>query len=219
MDRDLCVVADAAQSFGSILRGRRTGQFGQVTATSFFPAKPLGCCGDGGEVNTDDDDLATAMRSLRLHGQGSGKSDTICVGFNARFDTMQAAVLLQKLMIFDDELLRRQAITDRYGAELRGVVAVSVADGATRAWARSMVQSGQWDSLSDLLRLAGIPPNVYNPEPLHKQTAYLGFPRAKERIAVSEMLSRQVVSLRMHLYLKADDQRRVVAMMIKHSTS
>ena len=133
---------------------------------------------------------------------------------------MQAAVLLQKLMIFDDELLRGQAIADRYGAELRGMLKVpSVAEGATSAWAQSTVQSDQRDSLSDSLRLAGIAPNVYHPVPLHKQTAFLGFPRANEMLAVSEMLSRQVVSLPTHLYLKADDQRCVVEMMIKHSTS
>ena len=210
-DRDLWVMADAAQSFGSTLRGRRAGQFGQVTATSFFPAKPLGCYGDGGAVFTDDAELAALMHSLRVHGKGADKYDNVRVGLNARLDTIQAAVLLQKLSIFEDELASRQRVSERYATGLQGIVEVpALAEGATSAWAQYTVKVDKRDALATSLAAVGIPTNIYYPVPLHQQTAYLGFPRAHEVLKTAESLSRHVLSLPMSPYLSNQDLDRVV---------
>lgn len=208
----LWLLADAAQSFGAVYRGRRVGQLGAVAATSFFPAKPLGCYGDGGAAFTDNDDLASAMRSLRVHGQGSGKYDNVRVGTNARLDTLQAAILLEKLAVFEDELAAREAIAVRYEAGLAGAVAVPrVPEGSSSAWAQYTVRAADRDGLAAALKVVGVPTAVYYPTPLHRQPAYRGYPTAGEGLPVAEHLAREVLSLPMHPYLTAEAQQRAVA--------
>jgi dTDP-4-amino-4,6-dideoxygalactose transaminase len=210
LQHDLVLVADAAQSFGATWRNRRVGSIGDVSCTSFFPAKPLGCYGDGGAVFTDDDDLAVALRSLRQHGQGTDKYDIARVGINGRLDTMQAAILLAKLAIFDDELAARRRVADRYDAALTGLVDVPGRRASTTsAWAQYTVQSTDRDGLAAALAADGIPTAVYYPMPLHYQPAYGNAPTAGA-LAAGERLAQRVLSLPMHPYLDAATQDRIV---------
>ena len=208
---DLLVLADAAQSFGATLDRRRVGGFGDATATSFFPAKPLGCYGDGGAVFTDDEELAAVMRSLRAHGQGSNKYDTARIGLNARLDTIQAAVLLVKLGCFERELAQRNEVAERYRAALSGLVPVpSLIPGATSAWAQYTLRTTRRDEVRQALRRAGIPTAVYYPRPLHLQTAFTDSLVSPGGCPVSESLSEEVLSLPMGPYLRKDQQDRVI---------
>ena len=210
-EKDIWLIADAAQSFGSTIDGRRSGQFGDATATSFFPAKPLGCYGDGGAIFTDDDELATVIRSLRVHGQGADKYDNVRIGTNARLDTIQAAILLEKLSIFDDELERRQAVADRYDQGLRHLVEVpTLVEGRTSAWAQYTIKLEQRDAAAASLKELGVPTNVYYPNPLHTLTAFRNFPRAADHLEMAEELSQIVLSLPMHPYLEVADQERII---------
>jgi dTDP-4-amino-4,6-dideoxygalactose transaminase len=209
----LWVLCDAAQSFGAEYRGRKLGTIGMATSTSFFPAKPLGCYGDGGAVFTDDDELAAVMRSLRVHGQGSDKYDNVRIGMNGRLDTMQAAVLIEKLKIFPDEIDARQRIAERYSAALGDIATVPVvADGSTSVWAQytlRMPNRGR-DALAATLKAKGVPTAIYYPKPLHQQTAYRKFPSAGNGLPVSERLAAEVISLPMHPYLAEAVQDRVI---------
>ncbi len=210
-DAGLWVLADAAQSLGGTLDGQPVGSLADVTATSFFPAKPLGCYGDGGAVFVDDGDMADRVRSLRVHGKGKSRYDNVRIGMNSRLDTLQAAVLLAKLAIFDDELARRQRVAARYAEGLAGVVGVpSVAAGATSAWAAYTVTAPGRDRLAAALRRSGIATAVYYPRPLHHQPAFAAFPVAPGGLAVSERLATEVLSLPMHPYLEPAAQDRVV---------
>ena len=206
----LRVLTDAAQSFGATLNGSPVGSFGDATATSFFPAKPLGCFGDGGAVFTDDDDLAAVVRSLRTHGQGADKYDTVRVGVNARLDTLQAAVLLVKLAHFERELEQRDEVVARYNAALSDSVQVpSLIPGATSAWAQYTIRVDRRDALRDALGEAGIPTAVYYPKPLHQQPAFAAAPVAPGGCSVADEASREVLSLPMGPYLPEDQQGRV----------
>jgi dTDP-4-amino-4,6-dideoxygalactose transaminase len=206
----LKVLSDAAQAFGATLDERRTGTFGDATATSFFPAKPLGCYGDGGAVFTDDDELAAQLRSIRVHGQGSDKYDNVRIGINGRLDTLQAAVLLEKLAIFPDEMGARQAVADRYAAGLGNVVVTPpVIEGATSIWAQYTVKLENRDAVSVACKAAGIPTAIYYPIPLSNQTGYSGYPSAPGGVPVSEDLSRCVLSLPMHPYLEPEVQETI----------
>ena len=211
-EHGLFVLADAAQSLGASLEGRPVGSLADVTATSFFPAKPLGCYGDGGAVFTDDDDTAEKLRSLRVHGRGADKHDSVRIGINGRLDTLQAAVLLVKLEIFTDELACRHQVALRYHEELAGVVTrPDILPGATSAWAQYTVRAQRRDELVSGLRQVGIPTAVYYRRPLHRQAAFHRFPVASGGLPVSERLADEVVSLPIHPYLDPADQDRVVA--------
>jgi dTDP-4-amino-4,6-dideoxygalactose transaminase len=208
----LFVLSDAAQSFGAALGNRRVGTFGEVTATSFFPAKPLGCYGDGGAVFTDDDDLADLMRSLRVHGQGSDKYDNVHVGMNGRLDTIQAAVLIEKLAVFDDEIAARQRVADRYSAALSAIAVVpALAPGATSVWAQYTLVIPNRDRVAAALKAEGIPTAIYYPIPLTRQTGYRHFPCVTGGVPVSEKMATQVISLPMHPYLDPAVQDRIIA--------
>ena len=210
----LFVVADAAQSFGARARGQRTGTFGLATATSFFPAKPLGCYGDGGAIFTDDDGLAEVMRSIRLHGKGGDKYDIVRVGINGRLDTLQAAILIEKLAIFEDEIAARQAVADRYSRGLRELGGTpGVPDGMASVWAQYTltVPGGRRDGLAKALAAKGIPTMVYYPRGLHEQTAYRHHPLPEGGVPVATRLPRDVLSLPMHPYLDAATQDRIIA--------
>ena len=208
---DLWILCDAAQSFGASYRGRKLGTIGAATSTSFFPAKPLGCYGDGGAVFTNDDELAAIMRSLRVHGQGSDKYDNVRIGMNGRLDTMQAAVLIEKLKIFPDEIAARDRVAKRYNEMLGDVVAVPVvAEGNTSVWAQYTMRVPNRDALAAALKAKGVPTAIYYPKPLHQQTAYSKFPCAGNGVPVSERLAGEVLSLPMHPYLEEAVQDRII---------
>jgi dTDP-4-amino-4,6-dideoxygalactose transaminase len=207
------VLDDAAQSFGASYRGRRLGGFGTITATSFFPAKPLGCYGDGGAIFTDDADLADTLRSIRVHGQGSDKYDNVRLGLTGRLDTMQAAVLIEKLKIFEDEIAARNQGAERYARDLGNVVTVPhIAAGNTSVWAQYTIRlpHGDRDGFAAALKAEGVPTAIYYPKSMHQQTAYRHFPVADGGLPVSETLSSDVISLPMHPYLDEATQARVV---------
>ena len=201
-------ISDAAQGFGGSYKGRRVGSgLADVTTTSFFPAKPLGCYGDGGAVFTDDDALADIMRSICLHGKGVGKYDVVRIGVNSRLDTIQAAVLLPKLAIFADELEKRHEIANAYSARLADHVATPIlAEGEDRfAWAQYTLKLGNRGAVQASLKEAGIPSAVYYPLPMHLQPAYLEFGKGEGSLPVAERLSQEVLSLPMHPYLTSDE--------------
>jgi dTDP-4-amino-4,6-dideoxygalactose transaminase len=210
----LWMLSDAAQSFGATYHDRKIGTIGIATATSFFPAKPLGCYGDGGAVFTDDAALADVMRSLRVHGQGSDKYDNVRIGINGRMDTIQAAILLEKLKIFPDEMEKRDVIAARYNTALADVATVPrLLPGCTSIWAQYTIKvaAGKRDRLPGLLKQQGIPTAIYYPKPLHRQTAYRNFPVAGNGLPISDMIAQDVISLPMHPYLDRDVQDRIVS--------
>jgi dTDP-4-amino-4,6-dideoxygalactose transaminase len=207
------VLDDAAQGFGATYKGRRLGTFGLATATSFFPAKPLGCYGDGGAIFTDDAELADTLRSVRVHGQGSDKYDNVRLGLTGRIDTMQAAILIEKLKIFPDEIAARDAVARRYNEGLGHVAIVPrVAPDCTSVWAQYTIRlpHGGRDALASTLKAQGIPTAIYYPRSLHQQTAYRNFPVAADGLPVSEKLSTEVISLPMHAYLDESTQERII---------
>ena len=205
---------DAAQGFGASYKGRRLGTFGLATATSFFPAKPLGCYGDGGAIFTDDDALAETLRSIRVHGQGSDKYDNVRIGITGRLDTMQAAILIEKLKIFEDEIAARNAVAERYARGLGNVVTVPrLATGCTSVWAQYTIRLPKGPTATALraaLKAQGIPTAIYYPKSMHQQTAYRDFPVADGGLPVSERLSADVISLPMHAYLDEATQERII---------
>jgi dTDP-4-amino-4,6-dideoxygalactose transaminase len=210
----LAVIDDAAQAFGADTKGRKIGTLAPVTTTSFFPAKPLGCYGDGGGVFTDDDALADLIKSLRNHGQGADRYDNVRVGMTGRLDTIQAAVLLEKLTIFPDEIVARERIARRYNAKLADVVTVPhIANEHASVWAQYTIRvpAGRRDALAAGLRAQGIPTAMYYPKPAHRQTAYRHYPVADGGLPVTDKLAREVISLPMHAYLDEATQDRIVA--------
>ncbi len=210
----LFVLDDAAQAFGATYKNRRLGALAPATATSFFPAKPLGCYGDGGAVLTDDDELAQTMRSIRVHGEGRDKYDCVRIGLNGRLDTIQAAVLIEKLKIFPEEMVARERIARRYAAGLADVAAVPrLAPGSTSVWAQYTLRlkPGRRDRLAVALKSQGIPTAIYYPMPLHRQQCYQHFPIAEGGAPVGERLAEEVISLPMHAYLDEATQDRIIA--------
>jgi len=210
----LWIVSDAAQSFGGRYRGRAVGQLAELTTTSFFPSKPLGCYGDGGAILTDDDELAACVDSLRVHGKGADKYDNVRIGVNSRLDAIQAAILKEKLAIFPDELTARARIARRYSDELCDTVRTPhMANNVSSAWAAyTVVLDGHdRDKVAAGLKQAGISTAIYYPVPLHRQTAYRDFPRANRNgLPRSERLANSVLSLPMHPYLDEATQDRVI---------
>ncbi len=212
---NLWIMADGAQSYGATYKGRHVGQIGHMSTTSFFPAKPLGCYGDGGAIFTDDDQLATIIKSLRVHGQGSDKYDNVRVGMNGRLDTMQAAILIEKLKIFPSEIIARQKLADKYNQGLQDIVQTPpVIAGATSVWAQYTLQLPEGidrNVFANSLKDDGIPSMVYYVKPLHQQAAYKHFPTATgENLPVSEKLSARVISLPMSGYVTDDESDRVI---------
>jgi dTDP-4-amino-4,6-dideoxygalactose transaminase len=207
------ILDDAAQGFGGSYKGRSVGTFGHATATSFFPAKPLGCYGDGGAVLTDDEELLAVLKSVRVHGGGSDKYDNVRLGLTARLDTIQAAILLEKLKIFQDEIETRNRVAARYTRALQDVATVPVVpEGYTSVWAQYTLRlpHGKRDDLARALQAEGIPTAIYYAKPLHRQTAYRDFPVAAAGLAVSDRLADEVISLPMHAYLDEPTQDRIV---------
>lgn len=214
--RVITVIEDAAQSFGGEYKGRKAGSFGQIACTSFFPAKPLGCYGDGGMCFTDDDRFVEILRSIRSHGQGSDKYENIRIGINGRLDTLQAAILLAKFAIFPEEIGLRQEVARRYNELLAGFVATpEIPEGCKSAWSQYSILVRDGAKRSDLmakLKEAGIPTAIYYPKPLHSQTAFAGLGYKEGDFPVSEDCARRIFSLPMHPYLAVGDQRRIAAL-------
>ncbi len=219
---DLWLLADAAQSFGASFKGRKVGTIGLATATSFYPAKPLGCYGDGGAIFTDNDELAEILKSLRIHGQGSHRYDCARIGMNGRLDTLQAAILLEKLAIFAEEIVQREKIAARYHEAFKGLVQVQkVLPQIQSVWAQYTIilEKGRRDRIVQALSEKGIPTAVHYPKPLHFQPAYCGFPcsggsfgnESKNSLPVAEDLAERVLSLPMHPYLSTISQERIIA--------
>jgi len=217
----LAFISDAAQGFGASFKGRRVGSgIADITTTSFFPAKPLGCYGDGGAVFTDDDRIADVIRSICLHGKGKEKYDVVRVGVNSRLDTLQAAILLPKLAAFGDELEKRHAVARRYTERLKDHVATpQSAEGDERfAWAQYTVKVADRDGVQARLKAAGVPSNVYYPRPMHLQSAYLEYGAGEGSLPVAEQLSRVVLSLPMHPYLSEQEVDQVSAALMSAIT-
>lgn len=216
----LFVLDDGAQSFGGYMDDHRVGTLAQVTTTSFFPAKPLGCYGDGGAVFTDDDNIAVAVRSIREHGKGLEKYEIVRVGLNSRLDTIQAAVLLAKLAVFDAEIESRNRIASLYNQALKDVVITpTMMTGARSVWAQYTIRCENRDGLAAHLKAAGIPSAVYYPRPMHLQTAYRDFGAGERSLPVSEKMSGDVLSLPMHPYLSEDDVERITNAICSYRSS
>jgi len=215
----LAIIEDAAQSFGGLYKGRRACAFGRIACTSFFPAKPLGCYGDGGMCFTNDAGLDGILRSIRVHGQGSDKYENVRIGINGRLDTLQAAILLAKFSIFPEEIEQRQAVAGRYGELLAGAVKTpEVPEGYSSAWAQYSVlarDSAERAALMARLKQAGIPAAIYYPKPLHLQGAFAHLGHREGDFPVSENCAGRIFSLPMHPYLAAGDQQRIAATLLK----
>ena len=213
-EHGLWVMDDAAQSYGASWQGRDVGHLGVITATSFFPAKPLGCYGDGGAVFTEDDDLAEAMVSARIHGMGRVRYIHDRIGMTARLDSLQAAVLIEKLKIFADELTARQSVADRYAAGLGdAVITPQLAPGATSSWAQyvmTLPEGMDRQSVQDQLKEVGVPTAIYYSMGMHQQKPYAHYPVAKGGLLVTENLCHRVLALPMHPYLDQDAQDHII---------
>jgi dTDP-4-amino-4,6-dideoxygalactose transaminase len=210
---DLLILDDAAQGFGATFNNRRLGTFGHATATSFFPAKPLGCYGDGGAVITDDGELADLMRSLRMHGQGSDRYDNVRIGLASRLDTIQAAILIEKLKIFPDEIAARDRVARRYSEALGDVATIpAVPAGTSSVWAQYTIRvtGNRRDKVAAALKSEGIPTAIYYPIPLHRQQAYKHYPVGDGGVTISDRLAAEVISLPMHAYLDEATQDRII---------
>ncbi|UTO27977.1 DegT/DnrJ/EryC1/StrS family aminotransferase [Bartonella harrusi] len=211
VQENLFVIEDAAQSMGGKSGNIMCGAFGNVAATSFYPAKPLGCYGDGGAMMTNDDNLAALLRSILFHGKGETQYDNVRIGMNSRLDTLQAAILLEKLVIFEDEMEKRVAIARRYSDGLRDVVTVpDVEDNVRCAYAQYTIKGEERDKLKEYLQKKSIPTMVYYTTPLHQQRAYKHFPYVKNSLSVSESLGNCVLSLPMYPYLTTTDQDMII---------
>lgn len=221
---DLKLIADTAQGFGCTLDGKHPLHWADAATTSFFPAKPLGCYGDGGAVLTNDGRLGELVESLRVYGKVTPtdaaernfshdpKYLSLRVGMNSRLDTIQAAVLLEKLKIFEDEIERRQTVAARYADGLEGrVLSVpKVIEGGRSVWAQYVIEHENRDGLQAHLQSAGIPSAVYYPVPIHMQDFALSYPHAPQGLPVTEAKSKTVIALPMHPYLDAASQARII---------
>ncbi len=210
----LFVLDDAAQGFGASYKGRKLGTLALATTTSFFPAKPLGCFGDGGAIFTDDDELAATLRSIRVHGQGVDKYDNVRLGLTGRLDTMQAAILIEKLTIFDDEVAARNKVAERYARGLSNVTVPRLAPGCTSVWAQYTIRLPKGtdrDGFAAALKAQGVPTAIYYAKSMHQQTAYKQYPVADGGLPACESLSEDVISLPMHPYLDEAAQERIIA--------
>lgn len=214
-ENGMSIIGDSAQGFGGVYHGKVTGSLCDITTTSFFPAKPLGCYGDGGAVFTDDDRLASLLDSYRVHGKGSHKYFNERIGINSRLDTLQAAILIEKLAVYADEIDRRQKVADRYDAGLSSQFETPyVPEGLTSIWAQYTLKTRSAqdrEAFQARAKEGGVPTVIYYPVPLHRQKAYGGYPSDPAGLSVSDDLSERVISLPMHPYLEPEVQDRIIA--------
>lgn len=221
-EHDLFILEDAAQGLGGIYKGRQAGSLAHAAATSFFPAKPLGCYGDGGAVLTDDNELAELVRSIRVHGKGTDKYNNIRIGLNARLHTLQAAILLPKLEIFPQEIKERQRVAQRYSHGLSGCEELTlphVPEGLQSVWAQYSLLAENKSLIQGRLKEKNIPTAVYYGRPLHLQPAYDGLGYKQGDMPVSEQVSQQIFSLPMHPYLQNNEIDRIVEAILHHFTN
>lgn len=211
---EIRVIADSAQGWGATYKGQTTGTLGDVTTTSFFPSKPLGCYGDGGAIFTQDFSLASKLDSLRAHGKASEKYENVRIGTNSRLDTIQAAILLTKLEVFEKELEERDKIASRYSQKIPDqYITPTLPAHVTSTWAQYTLRARtaiERELAQAALKSAGIPTAVYYPRPLHLQTAYANFPQDPAGLKHSEQASATVFSLPMSPYLTLADQDKVI---------
>lgn len=207
----LKLIADSAQGYGCTLGGKHPMHWADAATTSFFPAKPLGCYGDGGATLSNDDAETVLMRSIAFHGaSGDDKYNCARIGMNSRLDTIQAAILIEKLAIFADEIRARNEVANRYAQMLEGLVTTpKVIEGGVSTWAQYVVEHEKRDALAAHLREAGVPTAQYYPKPLHKQTAYESFPIGAGGLKVSEDIAHRVLALPMHPYLDGQTQTKI----------
>lgn len=220
----LKLIADSAQGFGTMLNGQHPSDFADVATTSFFPAKPLGCYGDGGAVLTNDAALAELMDSIRVHGKVTAtdlagaefahdpKYFNMRIGMNSRLDTIQAAILLEKLNIFADEIVLRNKVADRYAEGLKDHVKAvpTVMDGVVSVWAQYVIEHDNRDGLQAHLKAAGVPTAVYYPVPMHVNGAYKNFPQGPGGLPVTDAKADTVLALPMHPYLSDEDLNTII---------
>ena len=215
---NLFILDDAAQSFGGSIKGTKSGTFGNASATSFFPAKPLGCYGDGGAVFTDDGELAEKLVSIREHGKGKTKYDNIRTGINGRMDTIQAAVLLEKLKIFPEELIKRNRIADQYRESLgTHFICQEIPNGYMSAWAQFSIlaeDTAHRSACQQRLKESEIPTAIYYAKPLHLQMAFKNLGYKAGDFPVSESISQRIFSLPMHPYLTDDNINKICDILI-----
>ncbi|MEE9273672.1 MAG: DegT/DnrJ/EryC1/StrS aminotransferase family protein [Robiginitomaculum sp.] len=211
-ENDLKLIADSAQGFGTTINGKHPLHWSDVATTSFFPAKPLGCYGDGGAILTDDDELATTINSLRVHGKGTDKYDNIRVGINSRLDTIQAAILLPKLAIFAEEIEARTIVANRYIDKLRGHVlrVPALMDGVISTWAQFTIEVPNPEGFAEKLKEKSIPTARYYPKPVHQQSAYSHYPVQGNGLVNTEECTAYVISLPMHPYLDEKMQDMII---------
>lgn len=212
-ENGLWLLSDAAQGFGGVYKDRKVGTIGIATTTSFFPAKPLGCYGDGGAVFTDDDDLAALIRSLLFHGKGNDRYDNVRIGMNGRLDSLQAGILQEKLAIFPGEIEERNRIAARYNGGFENIlVTPHVPEGSVSVWAQYTVRAPgkDRDAIVAALKEKGVPTAIYYPKPLHQQTAYKHFPVTAGGLPISERVAQEVFSLPMHAYLDRETQDFII---------
>ena len=210
------VLIDGAQSFGGISKNRRVGSMGDATTTSFFPAKPLGCYGDGGAIFTQDDNDLELINSIRLHGKGSHKYEHIQIGMNSRMDTIQAAILIEKLKIFPDELIAREKVANLYTERLSEIIKTPLCNNNLKsAWAQYTIIIEDRERVQDELKSKNIPSVIYYPIPLSKQAGYKDYPCVKSGLNVSDFLSKRVLSLPMHPYLKEEAIQKISSVLSK----
>lgn len=211
-EHDLWLIMDSAQGFGAGYKGRITGSMGRFATTSFFPAKPLGAYGDGGAILTNTESDLEILHSLRVHGQGVDKYDNVRVGVNSRLDTIQAAILLEKIKIYKDEIEKRNVIAQRYTDALKDIVKTPIVpDGYTSTWAQYTIGVKDRAKLQEHLKSNNIPTMIYYPRPLHLQPAYRHYPSVGGTLPVSEKIMGEVLSIPMHPYLKPAVQDQVIA--------
>ena len=220
---DLIIIEDAAQGFGGSIGGEKAGSFGHIASTSFFPAKPLGCYGDGGAIFTDDEELTEIMKSVRIHGSGTDKYENARIGINGRLDTFQAAVLLEKLSIFDDELRLRNEVADYYSSNINNnLVKPFIPKNYTSSWAQYSIlastESERMGIMSALNQL-NIPSMIYYKTPLHLQRVFEGLGYEKGDFPISERVSRQIFSIPMHPYLNREEQNMIIEVINRYENN
>ena len=209
---DLRLISDNAQSIGSRRDGKSTVEFADVATTSFFPAKPLGCYGDGGAILLKDKSLEDRLRSLAFHGRSTTPFDHDQIGYNSRLDSMQAAILLEKLKIFSDEIVERNVVADRYAKGLEGFIksVPSVDENCRSVWAQYAIEVDDRDAFLDYMRGQGLPVAAYYPRPIHEQSAYTDYPVASSGLPETNRAKNFAAALPMHPYLSTGDQDRII---------
>jgi len=209
---NLDILEDAAQGFGGSIEGKKAGSFGKLSCTSFFPAKPLGCYGDGGAIFTNDNNLNSSLRSLKEHGKGADKYDNIQIGMNSRLDTIQAAILLEKLQIFDDELVKRNNLANKYFNQITNKrMLPEVPSGFSSSWAQFTLKVDDRDDVQKKLKNKGIPTMIYYKKCMHKQDAFSEQVIKKLDLNTSEELSKKVLSIPMHPYMDDRTSEKIIS--------